>query len=247
MTIRSRYLGGIPRYYDSDTIEEVAALAPVTFYDDFLPNTAGATLATSLTNGTPWIKKEVKTAGTPTVAGNSGGSKANGTFTGALDATSEKQEASLYNGDVRNFVLGQGLIYEALVKIGTLPTGNAKIVLGLNGAWADDPDTVANSCYFKLAGSGVVNCRVFDNSVETVATDVTLTNAAFHLFRIDFTDLTDIRFYIDGNRAAGATTFSFGGNAAAQLMQAYFSAYKASGTGVGGYEVDFVRLSQKRS
>lgn len=245
MSTKSHFLNGILRFYDGITGEDVLPLAPIVFHDDFLPATAGAAIPTSLAAGSPWIAKLVKTVGSPTVAG--GGSKANGTVTATIDNTSEKQEATLYNGDVRDFVLGQGCTFESYVKIGTLATGVAEIVVGLTAAWADGPNSIANSAYFSISG-GAITCRVNDNSnAISAASGVTVDNTGFHLLKIDFSDLTNILFYIDGTRVAQSTTFAFTGNAAAQLMQAYVSAYKASGTGVASIEVDMIRIAQKRS
>jgi hypothetical protein len=250
MSTSARYINGVLTFEDQALAgEQPFNLMPIVFEEDFIGAGHTAGVPTAATLGYAWIKKLVKTGGTPAVAID--GSVANATMTASIDATSEKQEALLYAADQRNWTLGQGLVFECRAKFPVLPTGVAKIVMGVTAAWADDPDTITNSAYFEAlaADNGLVKCRVADAAGATTiaSSGITLGTTDFHIFRIEFKDLTSIAFFIDGNPVATGTKFPFTGAAAAQLMQPFFDVYKASGVGLGTLTVDFARLSQKRS
>ena len=57
-------------------------------------------------------------------------------------------------------------------------------------------------------------------------------------------DVTSIKFYIDGVRVAATTTFAF---TATGLVQPYLGLYKSTGLAVGTIAADYVKLWQKRS
>ena len=78
-------------FFDQSTHERVFALAALFYEDDFLAAGKQA-FPTTATQGIDWVKKLVDTGGTPTVAGVASGQF--GQVQLALDATSEKQEAT---------------------------------------------------------------------------------------------------------------------------------------------------------
>jgi hypothetical protein len=185
-------------------------------------------------------------AAPPTVAGVA--DAANGLVQCALTADDQKQDAGLYMDDQRNFSLEQGLIFEARLKVSVLPTAAAEAIWGLVGDWADGPDAITYSAFFTADGSGAINCEVDDNATDqAAASGVTVLATEWHTYRIDFTSVTDIRFYIDGVHVATATTFAYAATAANAILQPYLGLYKASGVGVGTIQVDYVRLWQERS
>lgn len=245
MATKSKFKNGILTVYDGQTHERVAPLAPLVFYDDFLGGDLAIPAAGSAESGCRWVKKIVGAA-PPTVAKVA--NAANGVVACTLDATSEKQDAALYFGDQRNFVLTQGCIFEARVKLAVLPTGNAELVWGLLGDWIDGADNATYSAFFTADGSGEVFCEVDDNATDSSATSgVTLTTADWAICRLDFTDPTSLKFYINGTQVASSTTFPYASTGANATLQPFFQAYKASGTGVGTLYVDYARIWQKRS
>src|SRR5208282_6823385 len=85
-----------PEYFDQNTHERVFALTGLFYEDDFLAASKQA-FPTTATQGIDWVKKLVETSGAPSVAGVASGQF--GQVQLALDATSEKQEATLYWAD----------------------------------------------------------------------------------------------------------------------------------------------------
>ena len=238
MTTRSRFYNGILEYFDSVTFERVKPLAPVVFEDDFFYRTLNVT--------DRWVAKDVSAAGdtTPLVVA----SGINGVARMPLDATSEAQESGLTWNDNRQFVLNQGLIWEARVALSTLPTLLGMAVWGLAGNYNAVQNTVAESIWFRANGDGVVLAESDDtvNEQNSISTGTTLTAGTYAIFRIDCTTITDIKFYINGVRVASSTTFTMA-QVATLKLQPYFSIVKASGAGLGVLDADVVRIWQKRT
>jgi hypothetical protein len=240
-------LGRPSRFYDQVTDETVARFKPLQIDEDFL----GAGHASLPTNGSPstgypWVQRTVKTGGSPTVAivANSVG----GIVAMALDATSEKQEASLYANDQKNLDVTKALQFEARAAFSVLPTTSVEIVMGVQSAWIDGPDNAAQYVRFQALASGVVNMQTKDGTnTLTGSTGVTLTAGVFHIFRIDCSDVTNVRFFVDGVETSTTGQFSFAATGASAVLQPYCSVYKASGTGVGTLQVDVIQASADRS
>lgn len=150
----------------------------------------------------------------------------------ALTTTDEAQDATLYMGDELQFDIDKLLRVEFRAKVTTPGTG-VKIVAGMAGNHNLDKDTIAQSAWFAWDGSLATVAETDDgtNNNDDVATGVTLTTATYADFMIDFSDSSDVRFYINGSRVASGTTFdmsNYTGN-----LQPYVSCDKASGA-VGG-------------
>lgn len=241
MSTKAQYRNGLLHYYESTT-HEMMPVAPVVFADDFLGADVVIPAAGSPESGVKWCKKIVANA---TIAGVA--DETNGAVKCALTNANEKQEAILYFNDELLFSALQGLVFEARVKITTLPTLVAEAVWGVGSAWADGPDAVTYSAFFTADGSGEIFCESDDDATNrSVTSGVTATNAQWKIYRIEF-DAAAIRFYIDGNEVAASTTFPWAASAANSKVQPYIGVYKASGLGVGDITVDYVRLWQKRS
>ena len=128
------------------------------------------------------------------------------------------------------------------------PTGVGQLTWGLVGDWADGPDAITYSAFFTARASGLVYCDLDDNATDFDASSgVTAVNTDFLVCRIDFTDVTNVLFYINNARVATATTFAYAATGANATMQLFASAYKASGTGVGTLTIDYVRAWQNRT
>src|ERR1700733_12156776 len=114
-------LANTSEYYDTSTHERVFALSPIYYEDDFL-GAGKQAFPTSATQGVDWVKKLVQSEGSPSVAGIA--AAAFGQVALALDATSEKQEATLYWADNKHIDITKGAVWEARVKVPTLPSAS---------------------------------------------------------------------------------------------------------------------------
>lgn len=234
MSTKSRYIAGNLTFFDSASFEHLMPFAPVTFYDDFLGNALDTF---------KWGARDTAGGAEAVVA-----DAPNGVIGLALDATSEIQLAGIDWADQRTLVLNQGLIFESRFRLSVLPTGAVIVVVGLEGDHNAAVDTVAESIWFRADGNGQITVENDDTAHETtkVATGVTLTTADWIVARIDCTDIADIKFYINGSRVAGGTTFNM--NTVPTLaLQPVARVSKGAATTVGTLQVDYVRAWQNRA
>jgi len=232
-------------FYDATTQERTAPFYPVVFYDDFLSSSLVIPAAGAAESGMPWTKKIVAAAGAAAVAGI--GDAAGGVIQCELDNTVETQDAALYFNDERNFDLTKGCVFEARVKVNVIPTLTSETVVGLVGDYAAGPDNITYSCFFTHDGSGEAFCEMDDNATDRSATSgVTVLNTAWHIYRIDATNVADVKYYIDGVGVATGTTFSYAATGANAILQPYIGLYKNGGAGLGELQVDYVRIWQTR-
>lgn len=231
---------------DSNTQEGLVRFQPLLFEDDFVGagHTAGVPAAASPVAGYPWVKKIVGAA-PPTVAivANAAG----GIMQCALTSASQKQDAALYMNDQLCFDVTKNLTFEARVSLAVLPTTTTEAVWGLQSVWVDGPDNAGFYVRFQAYTSGLVNCQCYDGTTTaSVSSGVTLVAAAYHLFRIDATNVADIAYYIDGTRVNAVGSVGFAATGASAILQAYVSMYKVSGAGVGTLNLDAIGVYTDR-
>lgn len=235
MATRGAWFNQRLTYFDNATQERVLPLAPVTFYDDFLGNAIASDA---------WGTRDTGAATEAVVA-----DAPNGVVGLALDNTNEAQLAALDWADQRTLVLNQGLIFEARFRLSVLPTGSVVACIGLCGDHNAAVDTVAESIWFRADGNGAITVETDDTSHETskVATGTTLTTSDWIIGRIDCSDISDVKFFINGDRVAASTTFNMSQVAALKLQPVARIGKEAGATTVGTLQVDYVRAWQNRS
>ena len=230
-------------FHDAASFETLDAAFPIKFYDDFIGADVVIPASGSVESGVAWSKKLVGAA-PPTVAKTGDG--VNGLVALTLTADDQKQDAAIHMNDELMFSIAQGAIFEARLALTTLPTLLAVASFGLWGAWAD-----GGSAYrvgFEVPAGGVVTCESDDNATDTsAATDITLVAGEYHVFRIDCTAQSAIRFFIDGVQVASTTTFANAASASNSKAQPHIGLYKASGAGLGVISLDYVKVWQNRS
>lgn len=239
-------LGGqYTRIYDISTHETIEILnAKVKFVDDFL----NTTIFTTTEHG-PWLKKDTSAAGATfedIVADQSGG-----VMKLELDeGQNEKEEAGIYFGDGLTFNLDKGVIFEARAAIHTTPTLQSEIYFGLANAYVEGPIAEADAgptvhAFFCFDGALTPTIHTDDASTDNnaIATGVTEVLDTYSIFRIDASDLTSVKFYIDGARVGSATTFVMT-NGANVVVQPFLMAHKETSAGDGVVYVDYCKVWQ---
>ena len=233
-------------WYDDSTFETLENTYPLQFYDDFLGSAGGSVFDATMI----WQVIDVSVGGTVTTA--IAADSSNGHFVLAFDAQAEDQDAVLYHNDNRTFDVGNGLIFETRVNVAVLPTLTAQAVFGMCGDHALDKDALLESAWFKLDGSGAILVENDDTTAghtnDDIATGVTAVPGTYNIFRIDFTTLADVKFFIDGVRVASGTTFNMSDLTGAELIQQpYFSLDKTGDAGLGTLNIDYVKILSNRS
>jgi hypothetical protein len=241
-TIRGKWSGegNRIRYYDSaNNNETVKVIADVFFSDDFLGK------AFDVTNW--WTALDVSAAGltTPVLVADG----ASGLLSLPLDATSEVQLSGVTWGDHRPLILNQGLVFEARLALSVLPTGAVVFCAGLCGDHNAAVNTVAESIWFRADGSGAITVETDDtvNETSVIATGVTLTAGLFAVLKIDCSDITSVKFYINGSQVAAGTTFNMSQVAALKLQPVVRIGKEAAATTVGTVQLDYIRAWQNRA
>jgi hypothetical protein len=238
--------GNATGLYDVQSQESTIRYNAIVLDEDFIGagHTAGIPLAGAPVAGYPWVKKIVGAAPTLAPVANA----AYGVLACTLSATSEKEEATLYCNDNLTFNEATGCIFETYLAVQVLPTLLTEMVWGLQSAWVDGPDNAAFYMEFQIAAGGALNIRTKDGvNTLSAATGITLVAGAFHTFRVDATDPTNVVFQMDGTTLQTVTgQFSFAATGANAILQPYISAYKASGLGLGTIYIDSVQVSNNR-
>ena len=254
MTTRAQYVGSIQRYFEDASQETVNGGWPLQFGDDFVGggHGAGVPAAGSPSAGYPWVKKIVGAA-PPTVAivANAVG----GQMAAALTATSEAEEAGLYWNDALSFDVTKPGMVEYRASLSVLPTGVAGAALGVGSAWVTGGfKSLARYLGFGWSASGALLVQALDGVQSAVSVaaaqdggSAITSDTAQHLFRIDWSNNSDIAFYYDGNRvnAVGSVTWTATAGANS-MMQPWVDVYKASGVGVGTLTVDKIDMFNSR-
>jgi hypothetical protein len=226
-------------FYDGSTFETLLTTYPVHFVEDF----CGA--AVEPFDGTiTWNVVDVNDATAAIVADSS-----NGQFLLHLAATEEAEDAVLYQNDNKTFDVGNDLIFEARINMAVSPGSGVCAVFGMCGDHDLDKDTITEGAWFRFDASLVCKVESDDttNNNDDVATGHTAVAGTYDIYRIDFTDLSDVKFFINGARVATGTTFDMSNLLAAEeQMQPYFSIDKASGAGLVDMNIDYVKIFSNR-
>jgi len=235
---------GYPAIYDAG-YETRNVFAPVVLNEDFITSSLVIPAGGSAESGMLWSKMIVG-AGPPTVAIIA--DQAGGVVGCALTADSQKQDAGIYTNDNRSLDITKGLIFEARVKVTVVPTLVAEVIVGLVDDWTDGlPDSATYQLCFNWDGSADIRCQMDDNTSDLdVDSGVNSVTTVWLVLRIDCTDVTDIKFYIDGTRVVSTTTYAYAATGANAILQPYIGCYKASGAGLGTIYVDYIRAWQSR-
>ena len=240
-SIKCKWENGLQRFYDSATDETVHVMAPLWFKEDFLGE-GGLELGNTVDR---WEVVDVGDATEAMVADT-----ATGVFRLHIHATSEAEDAVLYWGDQTTIDVLNDVQFECKATVTTLPTTGVTAVWGMAGDHNLDKDTVGESAWFRLDASGALDVESDDGTTNTddTTTGLTLVAGTAYIFRIDFSDLSDVKFYVDGVRYAAATAHDISAlTTTTGLMQPYFSLDKASGVGVGDLDIDYVAIWGRRS
>lgn len=223
-----------PRLYDESTGETITVFAPLAYKEEF--------------NGYSDVIDDVWAFGhsgdascgltDPVIEG--------GVVRAALSNANEGQYGRIDLGDVLHWCIGHGLNFEARVRLHVVPSAAAvSAQVGICTSFNSDPDAVTASAWFRVDGSGAVTVEADDGTHETskVATGVTLTTDTWAVLRIDCSSTSALRFYVNGTRVAEATTFNASADTSL-LVQPTARIAKATGTGVGTIDVDYIFLWQ---
>ncbi len=198
---------------------------------------------------TPWAS-DMETAN---VTGDFLADTANGVWRILTDSTSEAQAGQLTFGDQLLIDPAKNPVVEFRVKFspaGATLTADERVVIGLVSAHANaenDLDSTTNNVWFRIEGANLnILVEADDGTTDTDDQDSTIdiVKGDWTHFKIDLSDLSDIKYYVDGVEQGGATV------AAALLsatMQIIVCHQRDAGTEANSIDIDWIRVYQDRA
>lgn len=243
VTINQRTLrladGAIWRWENQTTYQTTAIQAPVHFFDDFI---GGAGVLPG-TMGSIWEHLE---EGTPTSLAVDPNSTTGGVLA-ALAATNEAEEHAITFGDILPFKVSDTSYtqIEFRAKVASASYTNVITVMGLASAYTTTKTGLTRCAVFGLSGSDgtKLNARTDDNTTDTNGSNIlTIVNDVWHIYRIDLSNINDIKFYVDGVKVSTANQFAMATLTTPAYFQPFFSVQKASGTAAPTLYLDYVRV-----
>lgn len=210
------------------------------YVDDFFGTSA--TFPTSADPATPWLVVDASSAGAPTYVRNA----SNAVLT--LASTSEVENVCLSHGDALSFDIDDLLSAEFRVKV-TGCTSGTTISWGMASARNDTPASMTALALFTMTGATSttdVTVETDDNVTDTApVSSATALATTFKRFVIDFSNKSNIKFYIDGVQVARSTTFTMAGYTSG--LQPFIQIQKTSSANTDAVTVDYVKIVAKRT
>lgn len=221
------------------------------FEDDFLG--VGTFVASAGLD--PWLITDTSSAGTPTYTrldhGETAGAFRPGVAQLLFDSQTEAQNVCLSWGDKLAFDINKVRGFECSLRYvggaGSAIDSATSIAFGLTGDRADAIDSITIAAIFRLIGNTTLLTESDDNvnNNDDQATGVTVTDSSWRRFRIDFSNLSSVKFFasdVDDNlrRVSKQTTFDMSNYAAA--LQPFFQIQKTSDNNTDALQIDYVKI-----
>ncbi len=241
---KCRWEHGVQIFYNGATFETVHVNAPFHFYDDFVGH-AGLEVGDTAET---WEVIDVSAAGntTPVILAGTAANAATGVVHLLMDVgQNEAQDSGLYWGDQTPVSLYNDVQIEFRLALHDAIGAATQAMWGVEGAHNADGDTVAESAWFRVQNDQVLTVETDDtiNDNDTIATGVTLVADEYHIFRIDFGDLSDVKFFMDGTRYGQATTLDMTNlTAVTAMIQPIIKLDHGAVAQAGSIYLDYVRM-----
>lgn len=181
-----------------------------------------------------------------------------GVLTYHLHATGETEEAGIYARDSKDFNLDKGVIFECRLAVHVAPTVGGEVMIGFQNdnystgsnriLNADETAIYAAFGYYATLGAGLIPAIRTDDSVNAsgiVSSGVSAhTLDAYHIFRIDCSNVSSVKFYIDGARVASSTTFNMSQGSNVMVQPIVMVQKNGVDAGLADIYVDYIRCWQ---
>lgn len=237
---RAKWRNNQLAFYDGTTFETVLPVSPVLLYDDFLG---------TVVNTSKWTEVEV---------GDSTKAIAASALTYHLHVTAETEEAGIYASDDKAYNLDNGPIFECRLAVHVAPTLAAEVFIGVtndsmaSGSMrilnADEQAKYAAFGYYATLGAGLIPAIRTDDATSDsgiISSAVTAHSLdAYHVFRIDFTNVADVKFFIDGVGVATTTTFNMSAGSNLMVQPMVIVQKNGANAGLCDIYVDYIRIWQ---
>jgi hypothetical protein len=179
-----------------------------------------------------------------------------GLLTYHLHGTGESEDVGLYGKDIKTWNIDKGLQFECRLAVHVLPTSASELIIGvMNDSYGaasmnvGAADSIDKHALFVFDGSGL--CKIFNDDGtdehDAITTGITVVPDIYHIFRIDFTNPADVKFYIDGVCVASTTVFKMNTVAALLVQPVVMLTKLAADTGLGDIYLNYIKLWSTRT
>lgn len=155
-----------------------------------------------------------------------------------FSSTNEAQVLTIYQGDTLAFDIDSITEFHARLKLKqATPDAATSLAIGLASAQADAIDSVTEAALFRIIGDNSIVVETDDGTInnDDVATGKTLADSYVD-FLISFaTGKQDVRFFVDGQPVAQATTFDMSNYAGG--LQFFLQHQKSADTNTDGVQL----------
>lgn len=215
----------------------------ITYCDDFLGHRVYSATAGSNV-GHNWLVVDTSSSGTPTYApvADSGC----GEVALTLESTNEVQNLCLAHGDKLTLPAAKLKRYKARVKVSGTLNAAESVAFGVCSARNDAIDSLAVHASFRVIGASTTVLLETDDATtdkDDVSSGVAL-SSTYKTFEIDFSNLANVRFFIDGQPVATGTVFDM--SAVSGNVQPYVQIQKTAATSTGSVTVDYIEVEARR-
>jgi hypothetical protein len=209
--------------------------------DDF-PLIAGGTLPAP-------FAKDLNNSATGDYVSNAAG----GVYSLATAAVSEAQDAQLFFNNQKIIDPTKGPIFEARVRVnmpGATVTADERFVVGLCSDHTnseDALDAVVSNVWFRGEGANLNLFAEWDDGTHDADdrdTAFDYVKNTFVLLKIDMTDLTKVKFFVNGVQSTQVGNLS--ALTSANLLQPIFCYQRDAGTEINQLQVDWYRVYSTR-
>ena len=254
--------GGRRLSHDAVSEKQFVSRSPGTYvelFSDFIQD-VGETI------NLPFVYTEAGGSGTPQTGDFI--DAPDGVFRLAHTAVDEAQSNLLSLGGTNAISPTKEVIFEARVKV-NLATDSAfdassvyEVIVGMAtagsavSASAAAFDGFADNVGFRLGGGAQSTNSIFlesdDGTTDNDDKDsgIDFTSGTYHTYKIDMTDISNVKFYVDGVSANNGNTFDMSAIAATDYLEPYILFARTSDGGTErahSLDIDYVKCTWKRS
>lgn len=219
----------------------------VQIFSDFI---GGGSLPLDTAGGEGFVNHDTSGSGAPTLAFQSA---ANGVYRMQFASTSENEYLATYLGDAVCIPPTAKAVWECRIAITGTFSADDRVVFGLASARNNTLDNIADHVWFRMEGA---NNNILIEGDDDGTTDnddndtgVDWVSGTFLKLKIDMSDLSDVKYFIDDQRVALANNevIDVSGMAAGDLLQPYIEMQKDSGTVTHIVDIDYISVLWDRS
>ena len=208
---------------------------------------SGSLPTAAMAAGDGFVNHDTSSAGAPVLAYQA---EADGVYRMKFAANDEVEYLATYLGDKCVIPPTKKPIFEARVKITGTFSADDRVVIGLASARNNTLDNIVDHVWFRMEGANFNilvegDDHVTDNDDNDTGTD--WVSGTFVKLKIDMSDLTDVKYYVDGVLQSLPEKIDVSRMEAGDLLQPYIEMQKDAGNVEHSIDIDYISVLWQRS